>query len=246
MAFLKEMYNEECGMMNVLITSLKKEFDKKLAGVFSREGYKVFALGEDQLDGVTLLGGDLQKAASALSKDAALIDIYIDVSDERSALDNFNVRSGLNDQVMRELYDADVIKPMSMLEAFFPFLEAGGTKRICFLTAAEASINEARGTEGYGYKMAKAGIHNFLQITRNVLAPKGYTIRVYDPCQSSCECAAKAPGADKTANAVTAEMAAEAAFNYFTRVRGVERGDPNRDDETNLVFRDAYGRQHSW
>lgn len=230
-------------MMNVLITSLKKEFDKKLAGVLAREGCRVFALGEDEAPGVTLLGSDPKKAADTLLKDAGLIDLYIDISDERSALDNFNVRSGLNDQVMRELYDANVIKPMSMLEAFFPFLEAGGTKRICFLTAAEASINEARGTEGYGYKMAKAGIHNFLQITRNVLAPKGYTIRVYDPCQSSCECAASAA---KAASAVTAEMAAEAAYNYFTRGRGVERGDPNRDDETNLVFRDAYGRQHSW
>jgi len=223
-------------MMNVLITSLKKEFDKKLAGVLAREGCRVFALGEDEAPGVTLLGSDPKKAADTLLKDAGLIDLYIDISDERSALDNFNVRSGLSDQVMRELYDANVIKPMAMLETFFPLLEAGVTKRICFLTAAEASINEARGTEGYGYKMAKAGLHNFLQITRNVLAPKGYSIRVYDPCQSAAD----------AAGIVTAEMAAEAAFNYFTRVRGIERGDQNRDDEKNLVFRDAYGRQHSW
>jgi hypothetical protein len=78
--------------------------------------------------------------------------------------------------------------------------------------------------------MAKAGLHNFLQITRNVLAPKGYTIRAYDPMHGK----------------VTAEMAAEAAFNYFTRRRGNERGDALRDDEGNLVFRDAYGRQHTW
>jgi len=219
--------------MYVLITNIKNEFDKALAVVFSREGYKVFALGEDKAGGAAPLGSDPQKAAAALLNEAKLIDIYIDTTDERGAGDSFNVRSGINDKTMRELYDANVIKPMALLETFFPLLEAGGTKRICYLTSAQASINETRGTEGYGYKMAKAGLHNFLQITRNVLAPKGYTMRVYDPSYESNE-------------GITAQMSAEAAFNYFTRVRGIERGDQNRDDETNLVFRDVYGRQHSW
>jgi len=221
-------------LKTALITGFKKEFDKLLAGVFSREGYKVYAIGSGQADGITLLPPELKDAAAALQKDAGSIDIYIDVSDERSGLDNFNVRSGLNDEVMHELYDANVIRPMAMLEAFFPLLEAGETKRVCYLTSAEASINETRGTDGYGYKMAKAGFHNFLQITRNVLAPKGYTIRAYDPCLY--EASAQLP----------ASASAEAAFNYFTRARGVERGDELRDDEKNLVFRDAYGRQHSW
>ena len=109
-------------------------------------------------------------------------------------------------------------------------LEAGETKRLCYLTAAEASINETTGVAGMGYKMAKAGLHQFLQITRNVLAPKNYTMRVYDPMHDQ----------------ICTQMAAQAAFNYFTRGRGVERGDALRDDEGNLVFRDAYGRQHSW
>jgi len=223
-------------MKNILITDLKKEFDKKLAGVFVREGYKVYAMGNDQVYNVTLLPLDLKDAAAILQKVTDRIDIYIDLSDEQSADDNFNVRSGLNDQVMRNLYDTNVIKPMSMLENFFPFLEAGEGKRLCYLTSAQASINETNDTDGYAYKMAKAGLHNFLQITRNVLAPKGYSIRVFDPCLS-------ASGNNSNSKS---EMAAEAAFNYFTRKRGVERGDTMRDDETNLVFRDMYGRQHSW
>jgi NAD(P)-dependent dehydrogenase (short-subunit alcohol dehydrogenase family) len=208
--------------MVVLITALTKDFDKKLAAVFAREGYKVFAIGNEKIDGVTLLAPDLNTLQSSC------IDIYIDVTDERSEADNFNVRDGINDDVMRELYEANVIRPMAMLEKFFPFLEKGKGKRLCYLTSTEASINETRGTDGYGYKMAKAGLHNFLQITRNVLAPKGYTLRVFDPCLKPDE------------------ISAQAAFNYFTRRRGIERGDPQRDDEGNLVFRDAYGRQHSW
>ncbi len=85
--------------------------------------------------------------------------------------------------------------------------------------------------------MAKAALHNFLQITRNALAPKGYTIRVFDPCQA---------GNCSREQEVSASLSAQAALNYFTRRRGMERGDPNRDDEGNLVFRDAWGRQHSW
>jgi NAD(P)-dependent dehydrogenase (short-subunit alcohol dehydrogenase family) len=140
------------------------------------------------------------------------------------------VRDGLNDKVMRELYDANVTRPMALLETFLPLLESGEGKRLCFLTSAQASINETCAIDGYGYKMAKAALHNFLQITRNVLAPKGFTIRAFDPSR----------------NEVPAKAAAQAALNYFVRRRGVERGDERRDDEGNLVFRDAYGRQHPW
>ena len=223
-------------MKTVLITGLEKEFDKKLAGVFSRENFTVFSLGEYQAECTANavcaapLGSDFKKAAAQLKQSAGHIDIYVDVTDVRSAFDSFDVRSGLNDNVMRELYDANVIRPMAMLEVFYPLLETGQEKRLCYLTSAGASINETRDTDGYAYKMAKAGLHNFLQITRNVLAPRGFTLRAFDPMDGEIPQAA----------------AAEAAFNYFIRRRGTERGDPKRDDETNLVFRDAYGRQHSW
>ncbi|MCL2721194.1 MAG: SDR family NAD(P)-dependent oxidoreductase [Treponema sp.] len=217
-------------MKVVLITSLEKEFDKKLARIFAREGYKTYAIGNEKINGVALLPSELKEAAATIQNESGLIDIYIDVSDKRSSQDNFDVRSGINEQVMRELYNANVIKPMSMLETFFPLLETGQGKRICYITSAQASINETKDTNGYAYKMAKAALHNFLQITRNALAPKNYTIRVYDPMD----------------NEISAQSSAEAAFNYFTRGRGVERGDEKRDDENNLVFRDAYGKQHAW
>jgi len=217
-------------MKIVLITALEKIFDIKLAASFAQGGYKVYAMGKENIEGVTLLPQDLKEAGGVIQNECGHIDIYIDVSDERSQADTFNVRTGLNDKVIHDLYDANVIRPMAMLEAFFPLLEAGEGKRLCFLTSAEASINETRAIEGLGYKMAKAGLHNFLQITRNVLAPKGYSMRAFDPMHRE----------------VSPEGAAKAALNYFTRDRGVEGGDPLRNDEGNLVFRDAEGRQHPW
>jgi hypothetical protein len=79
--------------------------------------------------------------------------------------------------------------------------------------------------------MSKAALHQFIQMTRNKLVPKGYTFRVFDPMDTS---------------EITPEAAAESAFNYIMRRRGTENNDPKRDDEDNLVFRDAQGRQHSW
>jgi NAD(P)-dependent dehydrogenase (short-subunit alcohol dehydrogenase family) len=195
-------------MKVAFFTEIRNEFDRKLAEVFRREGFLVYTQG-DKIE---------------------YIDIYIDTSDERSELDIFNVRNGIDEKVIRELYDANVTRPMGMLETFLPLLEKGEGKRICYLTSTEASLNETRGIDGLGYKMAKAALHNFLQITRNVLAPKGYTIRAFDPMLTE----------------ISAELSAEAAFNYFTRRRGMERDDANRDDEGNLVFRDALGRQHAW
>jgi NAD(P)-dependent dehydrogenase (short-subunit alcohol dehydrogenase family) len=224
-------------MKVVLITAFNNDFDKNLALAFASEGYKVYVMGNAEAEGITFIPTDIKPAAEAVQKDSGFIDIYIDVTNENSSSDNFNVRTGINEQVIHDLYEANVTRPMAMLEAFMPLLEAGGGKRLCYLTTAEASINETRAVDGLGYKMAKAALHNFLQITRNALAPKGYTIRAFDPCQA---------GNCSREQEVSAPLSAQAALNYFTRRRGMERDDPNRDDEGNIVFRDAWGRQHTW
>jgi NAD(P)-dependent dehydrogenase (short-subunit alcohol dehydrogenase family) len=224
-------------MKVVLITAFNNDFEKNLALAFAREGYKVYVMGNAEAEGIIFIPSDIKQAAEAVKKDSEFIDIYIDVTNENSLSDNFNVRTGINEQVIHDLYEANVTRPMAMLEAFLPLLEAGGGKRLCYLTSAEAGINETRAVDGLGYKTAKTALHNFLQITRNALAPKGYTIRAFDPCQvGNCS-------GDRE---VSAPLSAQAALNYFTRRRGMERDDPNRDDEGNLVFRDAWGRQHAW
>jgi hypothetical protein len=119
---------------------------------------------------------------------------------------------------------------MAALEAFLYLLDAGDGKRLCFITSSDASINETRNINGYGYAMGKAAMSNFYQMISNKLTPSGYTFRVYDPLAGEV-----GPGA-----------AAEGAFKYFTRRRGTENNAPLRDDENRLVFRDAYAREHAW
>ena len=204
-------------MSEILICGTKSAFGSRLASVFQREGHNVYTA-----DGA----GD----APAVHKLTDKIDIYIDTSDARGEGDSFTVRDGLDEAVMRDLYEKNVLRPMASLEAFIDLLDSGEGKRLCFITSAEASINEARGVDGYGYKMAKAAMSNFYQMISNKLTPAGYTFRVYDPMRGE----------------VAPELAAEGAYNYFTRRRGTEGENPLRDDEARLVFRDALAREHAW
>jgi len=197
-------------MKNVLITRNKTAFEKNLFKAFTREGYNVYVAGANEPDDK--------------------IDIYIDVSDERSDADIFTIRDGLDEKIINKVYKANVIKPMKMFEKYLPLLDAGEGKRVCFLTSADASINETKNINGYAYNLSKAAMYNFIQMVSNKLTPSGYTWRVYDPMYRE----------------VDARASAEAAFNYFTRRRGTENDDPQRDDENRLVFRDALGREHTW
>ena len=221
-------------MESVLLTRQKSTFDRKLAEAFAREGYKVFAIGTGAeavtAAGATSLPEDLAQAVEIVEKEAGKLDIYVELSDERSVADHFTVRDGLDEAVIRGLYEENVLRPMATLEAFINLLDAGDKKRLCFIASTEASINEARGIDGYGYALGKAAMSNFYQMISNKLAPSGYTFRVYDPMRM----------------VIAPEAAAEGAFNYFTRRRGTEGENILRDDENRLVFRDALAREHAW
>jgi NAD(P)-dependent dehydrogenase (short-subunit alcohol dehydrogenase family) len=212
-----------------LVTNLDSVFGETLAAIFAREGFEVFALGNKPIADVTLLPRDPYEAA-ALKEKIGKLDFLLDTTDVRSPQDTFTVRDGIDTEVVEQVYRQNVLASMAMLEAFLPLLDQGEGKRLFYLTRAEASINETHRIDHFAYNMSKAALHQFIQMTRNKLAPKGYTFRVFDPMDGE----------------VSPEAAAESAYNYITRRRGTENHDPLRDDEDNLVFRDAQGRQHSW
>lgn len=214
----------------VLITSLNKIFDEILATVFVSEGFCVFAIGDKPIEGVSLLPFDVCEAASLLEEKSGKLDFLLDTTDVIDPKDNFSVRDGIDGVVIESVFRQNVLRSISLLEAFLPLLDEGDGKRLFYLTRAEASINWTPCIDHFGYNMSKAALHQFIQMTRNKLAPKGYTFRVFDAMDEG----------------LSPETAAQSAFNYITRRRGTENDDPLRDDEDNLVFRDALGRQHSW
>ncbi|MCL2604120.1 MAG: hypothetical protein FWD90_06545 [Defluviitaleaceae bacterium] len=198
--------------MNVLITGNLTEFENNLAEVFTREGYKVFTQDEARELGIPRL------------------DYLIDTTDNRDEADRFTLDEGFGGEAVERVFRGNVLRSMALLETFLPLLDKGEGKRLVYLSSAEASINATRAVKSFGYNMSKAALHQFIQLTRNKLAPKGYTFRVFDPM----------------AGEVTPQAAAESAYNYITRRRGTENHDPLRDDEENMVMRDAMGRQYAW
>ena len=214
----------------VLITGVANAFDENLAAAFVREGYGVYVPGGCAVQGAVEVSQDFAEAAKQMAKEPGKVDYLVDTSDARDSKDTFTARDGIDAAVVEALYRRNVLRPMAALEAFLPLLEAGEGKRLFYLTSASASMNETRDINHYGYNMSKAALHQFLQMTRNKLAAKGYTFRAYDPM----------PGA------VCAEAAAEGAFLYIVRRRAVDQDNALRDDEENLIFRDAQGRQHAW
>jgi NAD(P)-dependent dehydrogenase (short-subunit alcohol dehydrogenase family) len=217
-------------MKTALVTRTDSAFGEMLAAVFAREGFETFALGEKVIENVTLLPLDPYKAAAALKKKVGKLDFLLDTTDVRSPQDSFTVRDGIERAVAERVFRENVLASMALLEAFLPLLDAGEGKRLFYLTRAEASINETRRVDHFAYNMSKAALHQFIQMTRNKLFTLGYTFRVFDALDEE----------------VSPEAAAESAYNYLTRRRGTENHDPLRDDEDNLVFRDAEGRQHPW
>jgi NAD(P)-dependent dehydrogenase (short-subunit alcohol dehydrogenase family) len=214
----------------VLVTCLNKSFGENLAVEFVLEGYQVFALGEKSIDGVFLLPLDAKKAVLALGEKTERLDFLLDTTDYSDPKDCFTVRDGINAELIEKIYRKNIFRSMSFLETFLPFLDKGEGKRLFYLTSAGASINETRNKDRFGYNMTKAALHQFIQMTRNKLAENGYTFRVFDPMDGE----------------VSPKQAAQSAFYYITRRRGTENFDPLRDDENNLVLRDAQGRQHCW
>ena len=224
-------------MNTAFLTGIANGFDVALAKAFHENGWKVCAgdagMGSAARAFAQIVGFDpdnpesIDGACTRLLADPGHIDIYVDTSDYRSPGDGFSLSGDIDYDVMREVYTANVLRPIAAYEGFLPLLRAGETKRLCFVTGAGASNNLCADVSGYSYNMAKAGLHNFLQIVKNRLMPEGFTLRAYDSCRGK----------------LSDELSAAGAFNYFTRRRGVEGG---RDDEPKFVMRDAFGRHMSW
>lgn len=223
-------------MMTAFLTGIANGFDIELAKVLSANGYKVYA-GNSGRDGDAEAfaeiirfdpdnSGSIDKACEFLLENPGHIDLYVDTSNYKSSKDNFTVADNIDYDVIKEVYTANVLRPIGLYEGFFPLMKSGTLRRYCFITDAKASINHCKDVSGYGFNMSKAGLYNFIQIMKNKLMPEGFTFRVFDPLTG----------------ALSDEAAAKSAFNYFTRRRGIE----GRDDELKLVIRDAFGRQQNW
>jgi len=160
---------------------------------------------------------------------ARTADFFIDTTDFRDPGDCRAAGGGIDADAAVRSYHENVSVPLALLEQVLPHMT--GPKRICFLTTRDASVSWSTATHGYGRNMAKAALHQILTIAKNSLRAQGYTFRLLDPLSGE----------------LPAAQAAAAADVYFTRDRFDDGPDnPARDDENNLIIRDALGREIPW
>ncbi len=157
------------------------------------------------------------------------LSVFVDLTDEELTEDSRAAGEGIDAEAAAEAYRKNVCGPISRLDTAFP--DMTGPKRICFLAARQASVEWSVATSGYGRLMARAALYQILTITKNTWLEKGYTFRLFDPMRGETD----------------PEKAADAAFVYFVRDRYDDGPDnPSRNDEANLLVRDAFGREIPW
>lgn len=165
-----------------------------------------------------------------VSKPVEGIEYFIDVTDAYIPGDDKKVGDGIDTKAAVEAYRKNVCEPLACLEKALPGMV--GKKRICFLNNGKASINWSTETMGFGHHMSKAALNLIMVLTKNGLLQQGFTFRLFDPMFGQ----------------VTPEKAARAACSYFMRDRFSDDSADGvfRNDEQNLILRDAMGREIPW
>ncbi len=186
----------------------------------------------------TSLQSDFAKALAEIFKENGFeittetgvnIEYFIDTTDYTAPGDDKAVGEGISAEAGLESYIKNVCEPLNLLDSCFYYMV--GKKRICFLSSKASSISLSEETRGFGHNMAKAALHNILTITKNGLIERGFTFRLFDPLTGE----------------YPPELAAKSAYVYFTRDRYFDNdADKSREDERNLILRDAKGREIPW
>ncbi len=172
-------------------------------------------------------------ASQAVGTLADHLDLLINNAGVGSPTSARTIREAQDYDEMHRMYDINALGPLRVVEAFLPLMDAGGLKRLCFVSSEAGSISRAGRTSSYGYTMSKAGLNMATRILFNHLRPEGYTFRVYHPGWIRSYMS----GVKSTEGKLEPEEAAVPALAYFL--------DAQIDEDT-LVMRDWQGEEWPW
>lgn len=169
-----------------------------MVGQLLESGWRVFAgknldwpeLGElavqfpDRLTVLPLdVGSDSAVAEATLAVESAVghLDLLIANAAINRSAHLGSVRAELNfDDMLRE-YNVNALGALRMVKAFLPLLEAGQTKRLCFVSSEAGSVEASQRTGWFGYCMSKAALNMAVKNLHNDLAGQGFSFRLYHP-----------------------------------------------------------------
>ncbi len=235
----------------VLITGADRGLGLGLAEGLLRRGWQVFAgqympawhelagLLEKYPQSLHLVPLDVssiestREAAKMVADQAGRLDVLISNAGIYADTEGLPIRQAQHYEDMHRLYDVNALGALRVVESFIGLMDAGGMKRLCFVSSEAGSIGNMRRTALFGYTMSKAALNMAVKILFNDLRKDGYTFRVYHPGWVRSYMSGT-----KNMNAtLEPDVAAEAAIPIFLN---------DLEDEDRLRLIDYEGNEWPW
>lgn len=81
----------------------------------------------------------------------------------------------------RKVFEINTIAPLKLVEAFYPLLMQGNSKRIACVSSKVGSMTENTSGGGYIYRSSKAALNSVVKSLSNDLSPEGFTAVALHP-----------------------------------------------------------------
>lgn len=81
----------------------------------------------------------------------------------------------------RQVFEINSIAPLKLVEAFYPNLKKGNTKKVACLSSKVGSMTENTSGGGYIYRSSKAALNSVVKSLSNDLSAQGFTVLALHP-----------------------------------------------------------------
>lgn len=81
----------------------------------------------------------------------------------------------------RKVFEINTIAPLKLVEAFYPLLQAGSTKKIACISSKVGSMTENTSGGGYIYRSSKAALNSVVKSLSNDLTNEGFSVLALHP-----------------------------------------------------------------
>ncbi|AXB32007.1 SDR family NAD(P)-dependent oxidoreductase [Vibrio campbellii] len=81
----------------------------------------------------------------------------------------------------RKVFEINTIAPLKLVEAFYPLLQAGSTKKIACISSKVGSMKENTSGGGYIYRSSKAALNSVVKSLSNDLTSEGFSVLALHP-----------------------------------------------------------------
>jgi NAD(P)-dependent dehydrogenase (short-subunit alcohol dehydrogenase family) len=180
----------------VLVTGANRGIGLELTRNYAERGWRVYATARNpgkadalnaiaaESDNVTVEQMDLLDLDGIDALAARLADVPIDVLLNNAAMlgePNDQNLGDLDYDLMKRVFNVNVVGTMKMVEAFIPNVEKSDQKKIVAITSTQGSISMLRGPGLVFYNMSKTALNMVMKSNSRALKKQGITVALVSP-----------------------------------------------------------------